>query len=473
MSQLRPRPTEPLVVIMGSTGTGKSELAVELATRFNGEIINADAMQMYRGSPIITNKIPLGEQRSIPHHLLGTVGLEEDPWAVGLFKREASRIIREIRSRGRLPIVVGGTHYYLDGLLFDNHLVDDTDSIDAENGFLPTDERSAVFPILEAPTEVIWKKLKEVDPVMAERWHPNNRRKIQRSLEIFLSTGRRASDIYAEQEKKKASKWSSEDGPQRSASFQSLLFWVYTQREVLNARLDKRVDKMVENGLLEETRELFQYAKARAQAGEPVNLTQGIWQSIGFKQFGPYVKGIDEGADPVFLEQLKQSSIENTKTATRQYAKHQIRWITKKTLPLLRDEHALRHLYLLDSTDVSQWSENVGERAAGLTRQFLDGQELPEPSEVSETAKEVLAATITASSAPKGTPCQKTCDLCKVTAVTEERWALHLSSHRHRKSVRHAKRTALVVLESPSQEPIVGDREQSISSGPSTAPEPS
>src|SRR5689334_20221731 len=116
----RRAPASRMSVLMSpaQAETDHSKLAVELATRYNGEIINADAMQMYKGLPIITNKLTTEEQRGIPHHLLGSIELHEDPWVVTQFKKEATRIISEIRGRGKLPIVVGGTSYYLDGLLF-------------------------------------------------------------------------------------------------------------------------------------------------------------------------------------------------------------------------------------------------------------------------------------------------------------------------------------------------------------------
>ncbi|GKT84538.1 tRNA isopentenyltransferase [Colletotrichum tofieldiae] len=219
-------PSDPLVVILGSTGTGKSEtqLAIELATRFNGEIINADAMQMYKGLPIITNKITPAERRGVPHHLLDHIGLDQPTWVVEDFKREANKVIREIRNRGNLPIVVGGTHYYTNALLFEDTLVgaDDEKPRDSD---VKLDDDTSSFPILNEPTDVILAKLREVDPVMADRWHPNDRRKISRSLQIYLQHGRPASAIYAEQRQRKMAENKPDDGgapaPGRRCSFGS------------------------------------------------------------------------------------------------------------------------------------------------------------------------------------------------------------------------------------------------------------
>lgn len=198
-------PAKPLLVVLGSTGTGKSEvsaaavvpssanktadsqtskLAIELATRFRGEIINADAMQLYKGLPIITNKVPVNERNGIPHHLLDHISIDKEPWSVDDFKREATKAIQEIRGRGKLPILVGGTQYYVNPLLFPEVTLDEVQG-----------DSSQTFPVLEDSTEAMLQELKRVDPAMAERWHPNDRRKIRRSLEIYLQTGRPASEF--------------------------------------------------------------------------------------------------------------------------------------------------------------------------------------------------------------------------------------------------------------------------------------
>jgi len=182
---------------------------------------------MYAGLPIITNKITVEEQKGIPHHLLGVVGLDEETWRVGVFKRNAGRIIREIRERGKLPILVGGTHYYTQSLLLENELVEDPQKPD-----LTPEEISKRFPILDASTEETLEKLREVDPRMADRWHPKDTRHIRRSLEIYLTTGKQASQIYDEQKQKKKSKnkriWKSPSfltpGIRRSSSLRPFSF---------------------------------------------------------------------------------------------------------------------------------------------------------------------------------------------------------------------------------------------------------
>ncbi|KAL2197747.1 IPP transferase-domain-containing protein [Corynascus similis CBS 632.67] len=435
------RRMKPIIVIYGSTGTGKSDLAVELATRYNGEIINADAMQMYKGLPIITNKLTTQEQRGIPHHLLGSIDLSEDPWVVTRFKKEATQIISDIRGRGKLPIVVGGTSYYLDGLLFEGRVVDEQPILDG--GAPNREELAAKYPILTGSPEAMLAKLREVDPVMADKWHPNDARKIRTSLEIYYSTGRRASDIYAEQRSKKESKWASRDRAHDHSLGEILLFWLYAQREVLNERLDKRVDRMVQNGLLSETGEVYEYLQQRLAAGDTVDRSKGIWQSIGFRQFEPYLTALRDGVASSELDKLRQAGIEDTKTATRQYAKYQVRWMTMKTISSLQEERLLDRLYLLDSTAIEHWNAEVLEKGVELTKKFLAEEPLPPPAEVSETAREVLAGTI-ARSNRQDTPCRETCDICQKTLLTEDLWKAHMSSRKHLKAVRGAKKRQLM-----------------------------
>ncbi|KAF4970818.1 hypothetical protein FSARC_2184 [Fusarium sarcochroum] len=436
MSTRKP-PAEALVVVLGSTGTGKSDLAVELATQLNGEIINADAMQLYNGLPIITNKITTEEQRGIPHHLLGHISLDEQPWDVDDFKREATRTIREIRGRGRLPILVGGSQYYVDPILFKEVILDDIEL-----------DTSKSFPILKESGEVMLHELRKVDPAMADRWHPNDRRKIQRSLEIYLRSGKRASEYYAEQQARK-------DAAQQDANrrpWENLLFWVYSERDVLRERLDTRVDKMQNGGLMDEVRELYDFKHQKEAEGRILDMTKGIWQSIGYKQFEPYLSAIDEGREEAELEKLKYAALEEMKSATRRYAVYQTRWIRLKQIPRLREAgpEAMDNMYLLDSTDVSAYGKNVVEPAVRLTQQFLQGEERPLPTEISSLAQEVL--TQVGNPPPKTTPCKRTCEVCHTVLMTEEAWKAHLKSATHRRIIRKKARMSLVPVERKTED---------------------
>jgi len=398
-------------------------------------------MQMYKGLPIITNKLSEEEQRGIPHHLLGNIGLDESPWSVVEFKREASRIISEIRSRGKLPIVVGGTTYYLDGLLFNDRLVKAEPQPDTE--VLTREELETKFPILREPADVMLAKLREVDPIMADRWHPNDDRKIRNSLEIYYTTGRRASDIYAEQRKRRESKCTRPDKEAPQSPWNVLLFWLYAEREPLNARLDNRVEKMVQNGLLDEVAGLHDWYQSKLASGESVDRTRGIVQSIGFWQFEPYLRMLREFPEASEVAQLKKAGIEDMKPATRRYAKYQVRWITMKTLVSLQQDKLLDKLYLLDGTDVETWPTEVAAKGVTLTKKFLAGESLPRPVALSQIAQDVLTQKVERSNR-QATPCNKTCSLCSKTFLTEQGWEGHIKSNRHAQKARQAKRSALV-----------------------------
>ncbi|KXT05950.1 hypothetical protein AC578_388 [Pseudocercospora eumusae] len=419
-------PSNPLIAIIGATGTGKSQLAVDIAKRYNGEIINGDAMQLYEGLPIITNKIAPQEQEGIPHHLLGCIGLQEQTWVVGTFVRKALKVIEEIRSRGRLPILVGGTHYYTQSLLFKDRLAE-SDEAQEEREFVA--DTSDKWPILKEPTEVLLEELQRIDPVMAERWHPNDRRKIQRSLEIFLQTGQRASDIYAEQRSEQAM-----EGVEMR--FPTLLFWVHAEQQTLRARLDARVDKMLDQGLLEEVETLDAVAEGEKAKSISIDESKGIWVSIGYKEFIDYVQARRNGeTDTQYLLKLHAASLEKTKAATRQYSKRQVRWIRIKLLNALAEVDASNDLYLLDGSDVSRFEETVVQPALDLTGRFLRAEDMPAPASLSEIAAEQLQPKHDDLASKPEHWAKQYCPVCDMTSVTPTHWQQHIVSNGHKKRV--------------------------------------
>ncbi|ATY65649.1 tRNA isopentenyltransferase [Cordyceps militaris] len=414
-----------------------NQLAVEIATRFRGEVINSDAMQLYRGLPIITNKITAAEQRGIPHHLLDRIPLSDMPWDVTEFKKHALQTIREIRSRGNLPILVGGTHYYVEPLLFTDAILDDVQQ-----------DETRSFPILEASTEDMLTELRRVDPDMAEKWHPKDRRKIQRSLEIFLHTGKTASALYAEQQDRKAAAAAAES---QQLPWENLLLWVYSERDVLCERLNKRVDKMFTSGLTEEVQQLRHFQTASEENGAVLDTTKGIWQSIGYKQLAPFVAAASSGAPADTVAKMQHAGLEDMKTATRRYANYQTKWIRGKQMPRLtqRGDDALASLYVLDSTDAARYQTTVVAPAAALVAQFLRGEARPHPRDLSDLARRVLDGA--AEPPVKQTPMQQTCEVCQTTLVTREAWDRHAKSTGHRRAMRKKKRLALVPVERPER----------------------
>ena len=466
----RSPPQSPLIAIIGATGTGKSQvstqlshigtlsadhnsqLAVSLAQHFNGEIINGDALQLYAGLPIITNKISAEEAHGIPHHLLGCVGLKEQTWVVGTFVRRALKVIEEFRSRGKLPILVGGTHYYTQSLLFHDRLAEREDGLEQPDEVSDDEERQN-FPLLQQPTEVLLKELKKVDPVMADRWHPKDRRKIQRSLEIYLKTGKRASEVYAEQRLRKTGNATNgradEEGmmlDEPAMRFPTLLFWVHAEVDALRNRLDKRVDKMLEAGLLQEVRTLNAHAEEEAMAGRPVDETRGIWVSIGYKEYKDYVHALEAGdTDEKDLEKLKADALERTKIATRQYAKRQVRWIRIKLVNALSEANCSNNFYLLDGSDVSKFAATVEDPAAELTQTFLHGSPMPRPEDTSTMAAELLKPKREYDlSAKPETWTKQHCEVCDVTCVIQEQWKQHVGSKTHKKLVSKRKKQTML-----------------------------
>jgi tRNA dimethylallyltransferase len=426
----------------------RRQLAVELAKRFNGEVINGDVMQMYKGLSIITNKIPETERNSIPHHLLGTVSLASEPWTVPQFVHESQRIIQEIRSRGRLPILVGGSHYYTQALLLKDSLVakiPDTPQISDDEGGASTQQ---TWPILSAATPEIYAKLSEVDPVIAKRWHPNDRRRVQRSLEIWLQTGRKASEIYEEQHQQRISQLQvaklQEDTTDGSSGdtaagagmrYPTLVLWVETAHELLRRRLDCRVEAMVKDGMIEEALYLDRFVRDQEAKGCPVDTGRGIWISIGYKELKPYINATRSGnLDKGSLDSLKELCVEDTKIATRQYARRQKRWIRIRLANSLEEAGATKQFFVLDSTHLEKWDSNVKALSQCIVEGFLKGGTLPDPPSLSELAAKVLPK-LSLKESRHQTFMARTCEVCHKTMTTDLAWECHLASRRHSKAL--------------------------------------
>ncbi|KAL4789916.1 IPP transferase-domain-containing protein [Aspergillus venezuelensis] len=439
-----------LVAVVGATGTGKSKLAVDIATRFNGEIINGDAMQMYRGLPIITNQIPIEERNGIPHHMISCIDLDEAPWRISMFRRECLRLIDDIHARGKLPVLVGGTHYYTQSVLFQDQLViKDDGSLGEEHNINMVDvaEPSVKWPILDAEPEVVLQKLREVDPIMAKRWHPKDTRKIRRSLEIYFQTGKPASQVYVEQRqlKQAAGEKAGPDSGTEQLRFNTIMFWVDAERHVLGERLFKRVDDMVDQGLLSEASRMADYLHEKEAQGITVDQTRGVWISIGFKELSPYFEALRDGSKTQKeLDAVKASCVELVKVATRQYAMTQLSWIRNKLWNKLAQAGMTNRLYLLDTTDVETWPQNVMEPSERLVEALLNGGTLPDPKSLSELARTTLRV-YEAKLQPvdPGIVRTITCDVCHKTLANEEQWQLHIKGRGHRRVMqRRAQRQA-------------------------------
>lgn len=259
----------------GSTGTGKSQLAVELAASLSGrsEIISADSMQLYKGLDAITNKVTDEEMQGIPHHLISFLDPKDDAeYDVGSFVRDARRVIADVEAKDRVPIVVGGTTYYLQHLLLPGRLVSvaDEERHDASSRQMSREEverrvsevsseplREEQLVLLHEivnmahsstggdsePIEV-WNLLRCLDEPMARRWHYRDRRKVTRSLKVLFETGMRHSDLIELQEEQEQAEEQERQAPEHPSRV--LIFYLECEREVLNERLNARVEKMID-----------------------------------------------------------------------------------------------------------------------------------------------------------------------------------------------------------------------------------
>ncbi|KAL8710500.1 MAG: hypothetical protein Q9220_004932 [cf. Caloplaca sp. 1 TL-2023] len=417
------------------------KLAVTLAEKFNGEIINGDALQLYDGLPIATNKIPLVERKSIPHHLLGCIALSEEPWTVAKYVRTATGIARGIVEKGKLPIIVGGTHYYTQSLLFESSLVS---PLEAKHLTIEAQEKR--WPILASSTKAMLKRLHEVDPDTAVRWHPNDRRKIRHSLEVYLMSGRKPSELYHEQRQsglRVAQNCTQETSdPEKNdvgdlpsqLRFDPMVLWIHADMDELSPRLDQRVDDMLRGGLIDEIDAMQQHMQKLEKNGLPVDLSSGIWTAIGFKELVPYATAYREtGHDDELLENIKQEGIQRTKTATRQYAKRQQKWIQRKLLGAFSEHNVMNRIVRLDGTKLESWQEQVGTAAKEVVSAFLNGRTPPQSVNIFDVRDEPRITK------PGSNIKARHCAVCDITLMTQDEWDAHPKSKKHRKATRAPK----------------------------------
>lgn len=394
-----------VVVIAGTTGVGKSQLSIQLAKKFNGEVINSDSMQVYKDIPIITNKHPIAEREGIPHHVINHVNWTEE-YYLHRFEKECIQAIKDIHRRGKLAIIVGGTHYYLQ-VLFNKHVRTRTRSI--------TEQERALLN--SGNTELIYDTLRIHDPEIAKKFHPNDTRRVQRMLEIYYETGKKPSQTYAEQV--------------TSLRYETLFLWLYSDPESLEKRLDERVDKMLGSGGMLEINDLFSYFRQSNYTKEQCE--NGVWQVIGFKEFLPWL--LD--AKSMKLEE----GIERMKIRTRQYAKKQVKWIKKMLIPDVGSD-----LYILDASDLSHWNDKVLIRSTIITQQFLEN-ELIRETNAPEELKGLLDYVKTTDGSKQDFK-QFICACCRdqhgkeLVAIGETNWKIHLKSRRHRSNLTKGSRKA-------------------------------
>ncbi|KAI9594044.1 IPP transferase-domain-containing protein [Syncephalis fuscata] len=410
------RCADRVIAVIGNTGVGKSQLAVEIAKAIQGQVINTDSLQVYRGFDILTNKMTVEEQQDIPHHLMSFIDPKSTEYRVTQFEQDAHQKIADIHAQKQTPILVGGTHYYLQSLLWDQFLVNETPRTPTDKSATETDS----ILLDNEQTSVLYERLQKVDPMMADRWHPNDRRKIIRSLMVYENTGRRHSDILMEQRKTSLAD---------RLRYSVCIIWVHADPEYLFPRLDTRIDDMLKKGLLDEISELRTMVR---DENSGVDYERGVAQGIGFKEFAPYFDAIES-----------DNAITN-ESSNETYAKRQTSWIRNKLLPasLCSKGEKSAAIYVLDANNLEHWHEQVGERGVTIANAFLNGGTIPSHWDVYPQDK---AQFNTNHMDGYNTALEKwknyTCPICvrrdgKRTVLNgEAEWRDHIKSRKHRRQV--------------------------------------
>ena len=282
--------TPKVLVITGPTATGKTALSVALAHDLGGEVISADSMQLYRRMDIGTAKVTAQEKQGIPHHMVDILEPEEN-YSVARYVKDADACVQAVLSRGALPIITGGTGLYIDSLVRGIDFDDDSGSQQLRC------ELSAQYDALGG--QAMLSRLAQVDPQRAAKLHPSDKKRVLRALEVYTLTGK---TITAHDEESRAIP------PKYSAVTIALTF---KDRDNLYARIDDRVDKMVEQGL-------FAEVSALLQGGVSAEATS--LQAIGYKEAAMALRG----------EISQSEAIELIKRESRRYSKRQLTWLRRK-----------------------------------------------------------------------------------------------------------------------------------------------
>ena len=283
------RNKKPLIIIAGPTATGKSAAAVKVAKAIGGEVISADSMQVYRGMDIGSAKITTEETEGVPHHLIDVLDPTED-FNVTIFQKMAKEAMQGIYERGHIPIICGGTGFYIQSVLYD---IDFTTE-DTDYEYRHSLERLAE----EQGTAALYEMLKEVDPASCESIHENNVKRVIRALEYYHETGQPISAHNAEQRAKEE-------------AYDALFFVITDERAQMYARIDTRVDEMVRAGLVEEVRHLKDMGIPR---------TAVSMQGLGYKEIYDYLTG----------DGTLDEAIYTIKRDTRHFAKRQLTWFKRE-----------------------------------------------------------------------------------------------------------------------------------------------
>lgn len=280
---------QPLVILTGPTAVGKTSLSISLAKAIGAEIISADSMQVYKGMDIGTAKIRQEEMQGVKHYLIDVMSPDEE-FDITVFKKMACEAIDKIRANGHIPLIVGGTGFYIQSVLYD---------IEFDNADKDTSYRDELYRLAEQNGSMyLHNMLREIDEKSADTIHYNNVKRVARAIEYYKQTGMKISEHNEEQRKK--------DSP-----YNYVYFVLNDDRKLLYDRINKRVDAMFDEGLIEEVRKL----KERGIGRDATSM-----QAIGYKEVLDYLDGL------CTLDELK----ENIKNNTRHFSKRQITWFKRE-----------------------------------------------------------------------------------------------------------------------------------------------
>ncbi|XP_073007363.1 tRNA dimethylallyltransferase 2 isoform X1 [Typha latifolia] len=428
--EVEPRtvPEKKVVVVMGATGSGKSRLAIDLASHFAGvEVVNADSMQVYRSLDVLTNKVPFSERNGVPHHLLGTI----DPSAEFTskdFRDLAIPIIDDILSRDGLPVIVGGTNYYIQALV-SPYLIDDVlDELQ---------DCSMAAPVDLSDIDVAggYEHLKKIDPVAANRIHPNDHRKINRYLSLYANSGSLPSNLFRGEA---ADNW----GRPNNFRYNCCLVWLDAAIPVLDKYVDQRVDCMIGAGLLNEVGDIYNLNAV---------YTRGLRQAIGVREFDElfrkFLSNKEDKMDSGFLYSdilkcsddkvkiLLDEAIDKLKTNTRKLVRRQ-----RRRLNRLREDFGW-DLHCIDATEAffcetgDLWQRKVVEPCVALVKSFLL------QSSSSSTSGKALGDVLSKGLVSRDLWAQYVCEACgnRILRGAHE-WEQHKQGRGHRKRILRLKK---------------------------------
>lgn len=293
---------KPLVILTGPTAVGKTALSIKLASEIGGEIISADSMQVYRQMDIGSAKIKPEEMGGIPHHLIDILEPEEE-FNVCLFEKLALEAMEQIYERGHIPVVVGGTGFYIQALLYQiDFTEEETDTVYRDKLWQLGEEKGNHY---------LHELLRKVDPESAEEIHENNRKRVIRALEFYENCGKPISTHNKEQR-------------QKTSAYNSCYFVLTDDRKKLYERIESRVDQMLSKGLVDEVRTL----KERGCNASMVSM-----QGLGYKEILEYLDGRCS-----LLE-----AVEKIKKETRHFAKRQLTWFRREKDVIWLDKQAFAY----------------------------------------------------------------------------------------------------------------------------------